>query len=213
MNFSPDWIKKSLEISLKRLQLDYVDLFVMHGGEIKNCTHELISTFQKMKDDGSIRAYGINSFSTEVLEWVAKEKCFDYVMLDYNIMRKDRESLINKLTSAGVAVIAGAALGQSFYSRKMFRIKNRNDLWYLLRGIKNFPSQMKKSKQYRFLNSVDGYTANQLALRYVLDNKQISSAVFATTSIEHLEENLKATEIVMPEKVRNKMKTLKTETT
>lgn len=31
-DWSPDWIKKSLEISLDRLKLDYVDLFAMHGG-------------------------------------------------------------------------------------------------------------------------------------------------------------------------------------
>ncbi len=208
-DWSPDWIKKSLDISLKRLQTDYIDLFAMHGECDKKEIGSLIATFQDMKSQGLIKDYGVNTFNTDFLSWVAKEKCFDYVMLDYNIMRQNREGLIKVLHDNNVGVIAGAALGESLYSRKMLCIRNRNDLWYLLRAIKNFRGQLKKSKDYRFLNNVDGFTANQLALRYVLDNEYISSAVFATTSVEHLKENLRATTIVMPNNIHNKIKALK----
>ena len=203
-DWSPDWIKQSLEISLKRLQLDYLDLFAMHGGSIKDCSDKLLNTFQSMKQQGLIRAYGINTFDTDVIEWVAKEKCFDYVMLDYNIMRQDREHLIEKLTNAGVAVIAGAALGESLYSKKLFHVKNRNDFWYLARALVRFRKLIDKSKDFKFLTKSDQYTANQLALRYVLDNKNITSAVFSTINEKHLLENLK--EITMPESIREEIK-------
>lgn len=205
-NWSPDWIRKSLEISLKRLQLDYIDLFAMHGGSINDCSDKLIYTFYDMKSQGLIRAYGINTFDTDVLNWVAENNTFDYVMLDYNIMRQDREPLIEKLTDAGVAVIAGSALGESLYSKKIFKVKNRNDFWYLVRAIVRFRSLMNKSKDFKFLTKQDGYTANQLALRYVLDNENISSAVFSTINIEHLIENLKVTDINMSENIRKDIK-------
>ena len=80
-----------------------------------------------MKSQWLIRAYGINTFSTEFLEWIAQEKSFDYVLLDYNIMRQDREPLIEKLKATGVAVIAGSAMGESLYSKNVFKIRNRND--------------------------------------------------------------------------------------
>ena len=69
-----------------------------------------------------------------------------------------------------------------------------------------FKYMRQKSKDFRWLNKVDGYTPNQLALRYVLDNDKVSSATFNTTSIEHLEENLKAVDIEMPEKVRERIR-------
>lgn len=135
MDWSTDWIKRSLEISLSRLNLQYIDLFAMHGGGIDDCTDKLIYMFQDMKSQGLIRAYGINTFDTKVLEWVADNDVFDYVMLDYNIMRQDRESLIKRLTDAGRAVVAGSALGESLYSKNVFRVRNRNDFWYMARAL------------------------------------------------------------------------------
>jgi aryl-alcohol dehydrogenase-like predicted oxidoreductase len=206
MDWSSDWLKKSLEISMQRLQVDYIDLFAMHGECEKEKVEDVIQTFEDMKRQGLIRAYGINTFNTGFLEWIAEEKCFDYVMLDYNIIKQDREPLIDKLTSNGIGVIAGMALGQALFSRKVFRIKNRNDLWYMLRTMAHFRSNLSKSKDFRFLTQNEEFTGNQLALRYVLDNPNVSSAVFTTTSIEHLMENLKATEIVMPEELRKQIK-------
>lgn len=205
-DWSPGWIQRSLEISLKRLQSDYIDLYAMHGGAVQDCSDALIHTFQDMKSQGLIRAYGINTFDTDVLNWVAENKAFDYVMLDYNIMRQDREPLIRKLTKAGVAVIAGSAMGESLYSRKLFRVKNRNDLWYLARAVVRFRKMMNKSRDFRFLTAQKDYTANQLALRYVLDNDRITSAVFSTVNESHLIENIKAAEIVMPERIRDQIR-------
>ncbi len=202
-DWSPEWIKKSLEISLKRLQVDYIDLFAMHGGSIKDCTDELIYTFENLKSEGIIRAYGINTFETDVIEWVSKEKCFDYVMLDYNVMRQEREPIIKKLYTGGVGVIAGASLGQSLYKREI-RF-NRNSIWYYMRSIVKFKEMRKRSADFKFLNSIPGYTSNQLALRYVLDNEYISSAVFNTTSIAHLKENLRSLEISMPTEVKKRI--------
>ena len=150
-DWSPDWIKRSLEISLKRLQLDYIDLFAMHGGSISDCSDELLNTFRDMKNQGLIRAYGINTFNMEVLEWVAKERCFDYVMLDYNVLKQEREPIIAQLHESGIGVIAGMALGQSLFSKNVYRIRNRNDFWYLLRAVAHFRSNMKKVKILDFL--------------------------------------------------------------
>ncbi len=146
-DWSPDNIKKNLEISLKRLKLDYIDLFAMHGGTKSNCTDRLIDCFRDLKSQGLIKAFGINPFSSEVIDWIAETHTFDYVMLDYNIMRQDREPQIEKLHSAGIGAIAGAALGQSPYARKP-RL-SRNDLWYTLRSMLKFKYMRQRSKDYR----------------------------------------------------------------
>ena len=206
-DWSSDNIKRNVEISLKRLKTDYIDLLATHGGGGPDtCTDELLRTFEDLKRQGIIRAYGANTFNVANLEWISQERNFDYVMPDYNIMRQEREPLIAKLTEAGVAVIAGSALGESLYSKKIFLVKNRNDLWYLARAVVRFRDLMSKSKDFRFLTKQKGYTANQLALRYVLDNPQITSAVFSTISKEHLLENLKAVEIEMPARIRKEIK-------
>ena len=127
-------------------------------------------------------------------------------MLDYNIMKQDREPLISRLRDSGIAVIAGCALGQSLYSKKIYKIRNKNDFWYFMRTIVKFRELMNKSKDFRFLTEYKEFTANQLALRYVLDNELISAAVFSTVNLDHLSENLRACDITMPEKIRKEIK-------
>lgn len=203
-DWSSDNLKKNLEISLRRLRLDYIDLLATHGEcDIKE-VDGVIKTFDDFKSQGLIRAYGVNTFNSEYVDWVIREKCFDYVMLDYNIMKQDREPQIDKLHSAGIGVIAGASLGQSLYAKKPKL--NRNDLWYTVRSMFRFKYMRQKSKGFRFLNNVAGFTASQLALRYVLDNEKITSAAFNTTSIDHLIENLKAVDITMPEEIKSRIK-------
>lgn len=202
-DWSPDWIKKSVEISLKRLNTDYIDLLAMHGGKVSDCSDQLLKTFDDLKSQGVIHAYGVNSFDDDFLNWICKEKCFDYVMLDYNILKQEREDTIQRLYEEGIGVLAGMALGQALFSRK--KIRNRNDLWYFLRAFAHFRINMKKGRDFRFLTTQKDYSGNQLALRYVLDNAHVASAVFSTISLDHLLDDLKASEIRMPDNIRKEI--------
>ena len=205
-DWSPDWIEKSLDISLKRLNLEYLDLYALHGTCNKDELRSLIPLIERLKAQNLIKAFGVNSFDTNFLQWLADEKCVDYVMLDYSILRQDREPLIETLVNAGIGVIAGSAMGESLYSKKIFRVKNRNDLWYLARALVRFKDLFKKSNDFKFLNDCSDFTANQLALRYVLDNQNISAAVFGTINTEHLIENIAAVNIEMPADIRDRIK-------
>lgn len=209
-DWSVEWMKQSVDISLKRLHTDYLDMIHLHGPSISELSDDIIRFMQNLKEQNIAKAVGVNSFDTDVLSYICDNKLFDFVMLDYNIMRQDREELIKKLYKNGIGIIAGAALAQSLYSNRVFKIREKKDIWYLLRALKNFRGHMIEGKDYRFLNHVEGFTGNQLALRYVLDDPCITSAVFGTTNPEHLVENIKAADIQMPEKVRKAIKKYKT---
>lgn len=203
---SPDWIKKSLEISLRRMNTDYIDLFAMHGASLDDLSSDLFNCLEQLKNNGVIRAFGINTFSDSVLERVVQESLFDYAIIDYNILKQDRELLIKKLNNRGIGVIAGAALAESLYSNRIFKITKRKDFWYFARAWVNFRDQVITGRKYRFINHVKGMTGAQIALSYVLSNDGIASAIFGTTSLEHLREKLKADEIKIPDKVLKKIR-------
>lgn len=188
---------------MKRLGLDYIDLYAAHGGQIADFTDEMLKTLDDLKSQGIIRAYGVNTFDTEVLEWINKNKAFDYVMCDYNIMRQDREDLIQRLNQNGIGVIGGAALAEGLYKRR--KVRNIKDIWYVLRANHSFKNHMKVGKNFQFINNYKNATGNQIALRYVLDNPNLTSAVFNTTNPRHLKENVRASQIKMPDAVRKKI--------
>lgn len=202
-------MKRSVGISLERIKVDHLDLLHLHGPQISDITDDVFIFLEDLKRQGIVRAVGVNSFDTDVLEYICKNRLFDFVMLDYNIMRQDREDLIKRLYLNGIGVIAGAALAQSLYSNRVFRIHQKKDIWYLLRALKNFRGHMFEGRNYRFINKVDGITGNQIALKYVLDNPYITSAVFGTTSIDHLIENVNSCKIEIPKSVKQKIVSVK----
>lgn len=206
-DFSPEWVMKSVQGSLQKMGLDYVDLLMVHGPSIKDLTPEYLAAMQAVKEQGLTKALGINTFDTDVLEYVRDTKCFDFVMPDYNIMRQDREPLLQSLRDNGIGVIAGAPLAESLYTDRVFRIRKLKDLWYLARALKNHRGKLIQGRKYRFVNHVPGMTGSQVVLRYVLDNPNVTSAVFGCTTPSHLIENARAADMTMSPELRTMIQT------
>ena len=59
-DFSPAFIRKALEESLKRLQTDYIDLYMAHNIKKPQFRDDLWPTLEKLKDEGKIKAWGVS---------------------------------------------------------------------------------------------------------------------------------------------------------
>lgn len=206
-DFTPEWAWKSLKTSLGRMGLDSVDLVLVHGPQISDLTPEYLEAMQEMKRQGLVRAVGVNTFDTDVLEYIRDTRCVDCVMPDYNIMRQDREPLLQQLKDAGIGIIAGAPLAESLYTNRVFKIRKTKDLWYLARALKNHRGKIIQGMRYRFVNNVPGIPGSQIVLKYVLDNPNVTTAVFGCTTPSHLIENAGAVNITLPEEIRQKIRT------
>lgn len=205
-DFTPEWMNHSVKTSLKRMGIDYVDLLLVHGPQVTDLTDEYLNAMRKLKKKGIIKAIGINTFDTDVIEFVGRTKCFDFVMLDYNILKQEREPIIDQLYQSGIGVIAGAPLAESLYSNRIFKIRKLKDIWYLARAIVNFRGQLIKGRRFAFVNKVPGMTGAQVALKYVISNPHITTAVFGTTTPSHLTDNVKAKDVVIPKDVLKRIK-------
>ena len=206
-DFSPDWLRRSVEISLRRLQTDHIDLLATHGGRRAVFTDAFFALMEDLKRQGLIHAYGVSSgVDAATLEWIAQERSFDYVMLRYNIFTQKQEELIAKLHDAGVGVLAGASMGEGLYSKRVYKVRNRKDLWYLARAFVHQRANLKKGKAFRFMGECPNATSNQIALRYVLDNPNVTAALFNTTNPAHLQENALASSLTMPAGMTEKIR-------
>lgn len=205
-DFSPAWARESIRISLERMGIDYVDMFLLHGPQVSDLTEEYLNTLREFKEQGLTKAIGINTFDTDVLEYIRDTRCVDFVMLDYNILRQDREPLLQQLHDNGIGIIAGAPLAESLYSNRIFKIRKLKDVWYFLRAVVKFRGQLIKGRKFTFINSVPGMSGAQIALRYVLDNPNVTTAVFGTTTPAHLADNVGALNVAIPEDILKRIK-------
>jgi 1-deoxyxylulose-5-phosphate synthase len=185
-DWSPASVRRSVEDSLRRLQLDAIPLLQLHGPQIEHLTDELLDTLLRMKREGKIRHLGVNSFDMPVVEHVTTLPAFETVMIDYNILRPERAAIIEKLAAHDFGILAGMALAGGLYGRPLYGNLGLRDLWYAARAWKNHRANIAHSRRFQFLNEQSGWTAGAIALAWVLANPHVSCAVFGTTRLAHL---------------------------
>ena len=162
-------MKKSIRNSLKKLETNYIDIYMLHtvnsiDGLKFLMNQGSLDALKDAKKNGLIGYIGISGHRVPVLIEAIKTNEFDVVEVPYCIGAHKTEKLFKVAKEYGVGIIAIRVFGGGI----------------LIPRIKN-------CKQAAFMNP-------QNALSYVLSNPDISTALIGVSSIEHLEENLKALE-------------------
>ncbi|WP_414046345.1 aldo/keto reductase [Macrococcus equi] len=107
---SKEHIKQSIHESLKRLETDYLDLYMLHGGTIEDNKDETIETFEALKKEGLIRAYGISSIRPNVIDYYLKHSNIDTIMMQFNFLDNRPVDLASDITSKNVKMLARGPL-------------------------------------------------------------------------------------------------------
>jgi aryl-alcohol dehydrogenase-like predicted oxidoreductase len=197
-NFSAQAVTASVEASLRNLGLESLPLLQLHGPAVAELTDELRGALAGLKARGLIRALGVNSFDPAVIDHVIGLPDFDVVMVDYNVLRPEREPLIARAAAAGKGVLAGMALAMGHTGLQVAKLRGMQDIWYAARGLVRHRAEVVKGARFGFLNQVDGMTGAQAALAYVLANPHVACAVIGTTRLAHLHENLASSGLTLP---------------
>lgn len=197
-DFSPAAIVASAERSLRALGVETLPLLQLHGPAVEELTDELREALAGLKARGVVRALGVNSFDPALIEHVVRLPDFDVVMVDYNVLRPEREPLIARAAAAGKGVLAGMALAMGHTGLQVARLRGLQDFWYAARGLVRHRAEVAKGARFGFLSRVEGMTGAQAALAYVLANPDVACAVVGTTRLSHLRENLVASGLALP---------------
>jgi aryl-alcohol dehydrogenase-like predicted oxidoreductase len=197
-DFSPAAVVASAERSLRNLGLDVLPLLQLHGPAAHELTDDLRSALAGLKARGLVRAIGLNSFDPQVIAHAIALPDIDVVMIDYNVLRADREPLIAAAAKAGKGVLAGMPLAMGHTGGQVLKIRAPRDLWYAARGLVRHRREVREGARFGILNRLPEMTGSQAALAYVLANPGVSSAVAGTTRPAHLAENLAASGMALP---------------
>lgn len=199
-DMTPNAIAASAERSLRNLGLDALGLLQLHGPSVAELD-AAIGVLADLKRRGLIRAAGLNSFDPAVIAYAVGVPEIDVVMVDYNVLRPEREPLIRRAAAAGKGVLAGMPLAMGHTRPLLSRLRGPQDLWYAARALAKHRGELSRGARFRFLHRLPDLTGSQAALAYVLANRDVSAAVFGATRPEHLVENLAASGLVLADGV------------
>lgn len=197
MNFRPDYVEFALGKSCERLQTDYIDLYQLHNPPIQLVREgTLFRTLEALKAKGRIRHYGISIHDPQEGLLAMKTGQPEAIQVVYNILRQDAKSqLFQTANDHRVAIIAREPLANGFLTGK----HNAEETFPPGDIRHNFPRDyilnlVLAAEQLRFLETKNRSLA-QAALRFVLDQKEVSTVIPGAKSPQQAEENLSASDL------------------
>lgn len=208
-DFSVDGVLSSVEGSIERLGRNWIDILFLHSPKVQDLSDELVGALEGLITTGKVKYIGVHSSDKSVVDFALKYDVFSIFLSDYNVMRCDFEPTIMKINSKGKGFIAATPLAQMLFTNKVFIPKNLKDIWYLARALKNRRKQLFNGFKLRFINTYKSFTAEEIALNFVLDNECVSAAVFGTTQKKNLNKNIIALKSNVPKSIFEKIKSTK----
>jgi aryl-alcohol dehydrogenase-like predicted oxidoreductase len=198
------WIERAVELSLKRLQTDYIDLYQAHRDDPDTPLEETLAAFDSLIRAGKVRAIGASNYSSvrlrQSLEFSATRGVARFETLQplYNLYdRAGFEGPLEELCRREeIGVITYFSLAAGFLSGKY---RTRADFSRSLRG-----PRLEKYLSVRGLRVIAalwevanrrGSTPAQVAIAWLLSRRSVTAPIVSATSLDQLATMVAATEL------------------
>src|SRR5699024_3729396 len=92
LNNTPEFLTKSVNEALQRLQTDYIDLFYIHNPDDYTPKDEAVGALKLLRDEGKIRSIGVSKFTPNQLKEANKDGYVDVYQGHYNLLERSAET-------------------------------------------------------------------------------------------------------------------------
>jgi len=167
----PEYLAQQVEMSLRFLKTDHLDLWQLHRIDPKVPVEESLAPIARLQRQGKIRHIGLSEVKIPEIEQVRKIVKVVSVQNQYNLSDRQHEDVLNYCEKEGIAFIPWfpvAAGKLAMPGGKLDEVAKRHDA-----------------------------TVSQLSLAWLLRRSPVLLPIPGTSSVEHLEENLKAQDVLL----------------
>lgn len=188
---SKAYIKEAVKQSLKRLSMEYIDLYQLHGGTMDDPIEETIGAFEELKSEGLIRYYGISSIRPTVINEYVKKSSIVSVMMQYSLLdRRPEEQALPLLQKNGISVVARGPLAKGLLSKAMLQkasssVQENGYLDYSYEELAKVVSELKT-------RLAENRSLTEISLQYLLAHPSMASVIAGASSVSQLKENAQA---------------------
>ncbi|ADO47023.1 aldo/keto reductase [[Enterobacter] lignolyticus] len=203
---SRKYLLASLDQSLKRMGLDYVDIFYSHRVDENTPMEETAAALAQAVQSGKALYVGISSYSTERTQaMVGLLREWKIPLLihqpSYNLLNRwvDKTGLLDTLADNGVGCIAFTPLAQGLLTGKYLNgIPDGSRMQVEGKKARGLTENMLSESNLNSLRLLQGMaekrgqTMAQMALSWLLKDKRVTSVLIGASRPEQLEENVKA---------------------
>ncbi|MFA9390549.1 MAG: aldo/keto reductase [Prolixibacteraceae bacterium] len=203
---SKKYLISSLDQSLKRMGLDYVDIFYHHRPDPETPLEETMGALDQIVRQGKALYVGISNYGVEETEEAAKilqrlgTPCLinqvKYSMFEPWV----EDGLMDVAEDFGLGLIAFSPLAQGLLSDRYLdgipAGSRASKSWGFLKADQVEPA-LAKVRQLNIIAEVRGQSLAQMAIAWLLKDKRITSVLVGASSVEQLEDNLGALDYML----------------
>lgn len=197
MNNDPKIAQKMLDQSLKDLQTDYIDLFMIHWPDEKHDIRKPMEVLYKAKEEGKIRHIGLGNSFPEDIEKACEIAQVEVLQNEFNLFaRYPQESLFEIIREKNLGFMSWGTLDKGILTgtvtpnRKYDKADARSHApWWKSADRKPKFNAMEKIMPILKANN---HTGLEMALGFVLQFEELSTALCGTKSFAQLESAVNA---------------------
>jgi aryl-alcohol dehydrogenase-like predicted oxidoreductase len=213
------WIVREVENSLRRLGTDWIDLYQIHRPELDTDIDDTLGALSDLIHAGKVRYIGSSTFpASQIVEgqWVAQRRGRERFVCEqppYSILiRAVEHDVLPTCQRYGMGVIPWSPLAGGWLtgqyrigadlpaSRRAERIPSRYD-----RSIPANQRKLEAADALAQLAEGAGITLIEMALAFVIRHRAVTSAIIGPRTLEHLESQLSAAEVVLSDDVLDRI--------
>jgi aryl-alcohol dehydrogenase-like predicted oxidoreductase len=201
VNGRPEYIRQSIDGSLKRLGVDTLDLYYQHRIDPQVAIEETVGAMAELVSAGKVRYLGLSEASVATLERAHKVHPISALQSEYSLWSRDQEDngCLAACRRLGVAFVPYSPLGRGFLTGALkspddFAADDYRRFSPRFQG-ENFARNLLLVQQVQALAAEKGVTAGQLALAWVLAQGDYLIPIPGTKQRKYLEENVAALQV------------------
>src|SRR5947208_289377 len=164
-NGRPEYLKQCVDGSLKRLRLDWIDLYQLHTVDPKVPIEDSLGALKEMRDAGKIRHVGLSNVEPEQIERARKVVPIATVQNQYNVANRRSENALKYCEKEGLGFMPWSPVGGG-------------------RSLKGGAMEAVAKEQ--------NASVYQVAIAWLLHRSPVMLPIPGTSSVAHLEENVAA---------------------
>lgn len=195
LNGRPDYVKKACEQSLKRLEVDVIDLYYLHRVDPLVPIEETVGAMGQLVKEGKVRYLGLSEVNENSLKRAHKIHPITALQSEYSLwVREPEESILPLCEELKISFVPFSPLGRGFLTNKLTSGEDLEE-GDTRRRLPRFSGENAKNNAYlvqqlALLAQKNNCTPAQLCLAWILKKSPTAIPIPGTRHQHYLEENV-----------------------
>jgi pyridoxine 4-dehydrogenase len=164
------YLIQCVEMSLRRLKLDRMDLYQLHRIDPRTPLEESLGALKQMQQQGKIRHIGLSEVTPQQIEEASKIVDIVSVQNRYSLSDRRNEETLNYCELRGIAFLP----------------------WYPMAGGKQLKAEHPSARPLTQIAAQHSASVAQLSIAWLLQRSPVMLPIPGTSKVDHLEENVAA---------------------